>query len=138
MRRPTRRLPTVLIDTREKLPFKFPGRRVKRTKLTAGDYTNTAGGPLVERKSMNDLFGCLTANRELFQDQLQRLGKSGPFKALLIIEGTPHDVMKGSTRTTAFGPRMFERLLGLCFAAGVCPIFTKDRKDAEETTRRLV
>lgn len=79
---------TVVIDTREQLPFSFAGIRTDavqgrlpvavqtvRYGLTSGDYSLAGFERQValERKSLADLFSTLGQNRLRFQDELDRL-----------------------------------------------------------------
>jgi len=56
---------TVIVDTQEKYPYRFARQQVTvvRRRLAAGDYAVEAGGRIaaVERKSLPDLLGALTA-----------------------------------------------------------------------------
>jgi ERCC4-type nuclease len=75
----------VVIDTREQLPYMFPGCRVSIRKLDAGDYSLEGYEDVVsiERKSASDFFGSITQDRDRFERELERL-KSYKFKALII------------------------------------------------------
>jgi len=66
---------TILIDSREKLPFEFKDYKVERGTLTTGDYS-VAGLQhciAVERKSLDDLIMCVGVERERFEKEVQRL-----------------------------------------------------------------
>jgi len=73
---------TVVCDSREQLPYRFDrwaGVRIFRGTLPTGDYS-LAGYEdrlAVERKSLEDLLGCLTFGRERFERELRRAGDLG-------------------------------------------------------------
>src|SRR5680860_1682280 len=67
---------TVLVDTRERYPYRFAQRRVEteRAALPAGDYAVASGGTViaaVERKTLEDFVTCLSNGTLAFQ--MQRL-----------------------------------------------------------------
>jgi len=72
----TKKLPfSILVDSREQRPYEFKGQDTIRTTLHTGDYSvdgyeDTIG---IERKSLDDYYGCLCANRERFGRALDRL-----------------------------------------------------------------
>ena len=79
-------LPTIIVDTRETLPFKFDGYQTKRAKLDAGDYsllgfTDCVG---VERKSHEDAWGSMGIGRSRFHRCVQRLAELD--RAAIVIE----------------------------------------------------
>jgi ERCC4-type nuclease len=89
---------TVVIDTREQLPFTFQdlradakdGRRLLRVptaccSLATGDYSlaGLENQLAIERKSLVDLFATLGSRRERFQRELERLA-TYPFAAVVI------------------------------------------------------
>ncbi len=81
-------LPVILIDTREQTPLEFQHFPSERGTLATGDY-GLAALPrqmCVERKSMSDLVGSLTAERDRFERELDRMA-AYPFRRLLIIGG---------------------------------------------------
>lgn len=92
---------TVVIDTREQLPFSFTGYRSDacdgsrplavqsvRKCLTSGDYSLLGYETriAVERKSIEDCYNTLSQGRRRFQNELERLG--GPdstYSAVLVV-----------------------------------------------------
>ena len=64
----------IIVDSREKLPFRFRGYTVKTAALTTGDYSVEGYENLVavERKSGADLVSCLTTQRKRFERELHR------------------------------------------------------------------
>ena len=78
---------TVVIDTREQLPFEFPpGVSTIAGTLATGDYSvlGYTGQISIERKSWADFYGCLTgSSRERFERELQRLSEL-PYPAVVV------------------------------------------------------
>lgn len=77
---------TIICDSREQLPYSFPGFRVERRGLKSGDYS-VAGledQVALERKSGSDFLGCLASGRDRFEAELTRL--RGFFYACVLIE----------------------------------------------------
>lgn len=74
------------MDTREQQPLPLTRFRSVRTTLLTGDYSFAGGSEAfaVERKSIADLVGSLTANRQRFARELHRL-RGFHFKRLLIV-----------------------------------------------------
>lgn len=68
-------LPTIIIDTREQLPYDFTGYQSRVATLGTGDYSleGYEGQLAVERKSKEDAYSCVGANRKRFVECLERL-----------------------------------------------------------------
>jgi hypothetical protein len=64
----------VLVDTREQKPLKLKAKSCTVSKLDFGDYTTSSHfkGIFVERKSLPDLCGTMSAGFERFQKELSR------------------------------------------------------------------
>ena len=90
--------PIVLVDSREKYPFKLADSHSnwiggeKRRALKTGDYSIEGMEKLValERKSLTDIVHCTVGSRELFLKACERLSVF-PWKAI-IIEATYEDL----------------------------------------------
>jgi ERCC4-type nuclease len=94
-------IPTILIDTREQLPYTFENFNcdacdggmtlkvtTKRATLKSGDYSvEGLPGAVVERKSLADLYGTLGKGRDRFEAELQRLQDSATF-AMVVVEAS--------------------------------------------------
>lgn len=87
---PLQRIHAVIqVDTREQLPLPVQGYEIERIGLPVGDYgikgfsdwSNPAF--IVERKSLNDLVGSLTGDRERFLREVEKL-RAFRFRGLLI------------------------------------------------------
>lgn len=104
----------VLIDTREQAPWQFRGlngdsRRkfrplvvfTDRATLKTGDYSikgfDGPNGIVIERKSLADLFGTLTHDRERFVRELERMQE---FRvSAVVIEGGWDQIIMGPRRS---------------------------------------
>jgi ERCC4-type nuclease len=91
----------VVIDTREQHPYTFEGiiaagRPVEVSTITAalksGDYSIVGHEDhiAVERKSLQDLYGTLTAGRERFERELQRLAEMAC--SVVVVEASWHEI----------------------------------------------
>ncbi len=67
---------SIVYDTREQRPYDFAcfGTEVERGTLATGDYSLTGHEQraAIERKSLDDLVGCLTVGRARFERELDR------------------------------------------------------------------
>lgn len=90
---------TAIIDTREQLPLDLAPLRVEVGTLATGDYSLKGLEHIValERKSLDDLLGCIGQDRERFQREVQRL-LAYPVRALLV-EATWADLEAGDWRS---------------------------------------
>lgn len=107
---PGRNPPVAIVDTREQTPLDLPGLKVVVRGLTSGDYSFVGGEHLftVERKSLDDLVGCVTRERERFERELVRL-RGYRFRRLLIV-GTEEEVASGSYTSACRPAAVFSSL----------------------------
>jgi DNA excision repair protein ERCC-4 len=94
-------LPVVVVDSREQSPLGFRRLASRIGALATGDYSFVGGEEdfAVERKSVADLVGSLTAGRDRFMRELQRM-KAFPFRRLLIV-GAESDIAAHRYRSNA-------------------------------------
>ncbi len=93
--------PTIVVDVQEKRPLVFAHLPTEVRHLETGDYT-VAGCEAefcIERKSIPDLIGCLTAARGRFSRELRRM-EAFPFRRLVVI-GDERDIELGRYRSRA-------------------------------------
>lgn len=90
---------TAIIDTREQIPLDLTPLRVERGTLPTGDYSLKGLEAIVslERKSLDDLLGCIGQERERFDREVQRL-LGYPVRAL-IVEASWPDLEVGDWRS---------------------------------------
>lgn len=66
--------PPIVVDSREKRPWDFPGMRTVEDTLNVGDYTYEGFEDCfaVERKSLNDLATSVGSERDRFEAEIRR------------------------------------------------------------------
>lgn len=91
--------PTIIIDTREKNRLVFTTLQVETGTLQTGDYSlrNLEHMVCVERKSLTDLLACVTAERNRFKRELQRI-RAYRFRCL-VIETTQQEIEHGGWKS---------------------------------------
>lgn len=79
-------MPTIVVDTREQLPYDFDGWPQVRKTLKSGDYSVAGLETLVavERKSHADAWGCVGKSRARFVRCMERLALMD--RAIVVIE----------------------------------------------------
>ena len=128
---------TIIIDTREQLPFTFDGFDVEtvRRALPEGDYAiDGIDDCVIERKSVTDLLGCMTNGRTRFQAELERL-RNYDFSAV-IIESPEYLLFSGLTRMSPKSTKA--TLVAWQTRYPTQWIFCQDRTWAEKTTYLLL
>ena len=140
----------IVIDTREQTPLDFGpyGCEVVRGGLATGDYGIAGIESLaaVERKSEDDLLGCLTRERDRFERELARARGMELFA--VVVETTWARLASGMYRSQmkphaclqsllAFGVRynVHFHLVGTHAAAAYCTFHLLARFVAEQETR---
>jgi len=89
----------IIVDNREQTPWIFPPEQiVKAGTLQTGDYSIEGLTDLicVERKSVQDLVGCIGKGRERFERELHRM--RGYRFACVIVEGSLRKLSGGNWR----------------------------------------
>lgn len=129
----------IVIDSREQLPYLFPPAQVASTvaALPAGDYSLVGYETRVaiERKSLADYVGSLTAGRERFLRELQKL--QAYELAAVVVEASFGDLVDGNYRSRATA----SSIVGSTFAitARHCPVlFAGNRALAARMTFELL
>ena len=129
----------VLVDSREQRPFDFsapslPPVEIRRATLRTGDYSleGLEGVVAVERKSLNDLVGCLTRGRARFERELERGAALARFA--VIVEAAWHDLARGRYRSQMSPRSAVESVAALQARYGIPFNFAGDRKAAEYLT----
>lgn len=87
---------TILCDSREKTPLTFSNLPSKKSSLYTGDYTieGLEERFVVERKTLQDLVGSLSTNRDRFFRELHRM-RGSSFRRLLIVASPSAIELKG-------------------------------------------
>ncbi len=94
----------VIIDTREQNPFTFTGKyyegvELERGVLPTGDYSlaGLSDRIAIERKSLDDLLGCLTKHRGRFEAELNRARGLDVFA--IVVEAGWQELAQGAYRS---------------------------------------
>lgn len=128
---------TIVVDTRERFPYRFSGRLVEtlRATLTAGDYAvGSADRPLavVERKTLENFVASLSDGTMSFQ--MQRLGEM-PLAAV-VVEGRYSELFRLQHVDSGWIADVLSRLNARYPEIQVT--FADSRKFAEEWTYRFL
>ena len=126
----------LVCDTREQAPFRFEGCpcTVEAGTLEAGDYS-LAGFErrvAVERKSLADLVGCLSGERERFQRELARL--RGYDSAAVVVEAPAMALRTGRYLGRLDAGAAWQSIVAFSMRYRVPFFFCQDRADAEQVT----
>ncbi len=128
---------TILIDTRERYPYRFAGRdvEIERVALSAGDYGVAFGETMaaaVERKALENFTASLSDGTLVFQ--MQRLAEVGT--AVVVVEGRYSALFSLEHVPPAF---IADGLARLQVRYPEIPVvFADSRKFAEEWTYRFL
>jgi len=132
-------MPTIIIDTREQAPWSFSDAvGTERATLDAGDYSvvGLTATVAIERKSIDDLVGSVTAGRERFMaccDRLSRLDF-----AAIVIEAALEDVLAGVYRSRTRPQSVLGTMLAIHADHGVATIWAGSRSNAANICERLL
>lgn len=132
----------ILVDTREQRPLEFETYPTEVVTLPVGDYglkgfsdwTNPQF--IVERKSLGDLIGSLTAGRERFMKECEKM-RQFRFRAILV-EARRIEIEQGEYRSEAKPQSILGSLSSLEVRSGIHVIFAGDRTRAAAEVERLV
>lgn len=130
----------IIVDSREQAPFQF-GRfddvTTERGSITTGDYSLAGLTHLVgiERKSLDDLIGSITHDRDRFMREVQR-GRGLRLFAV-VCEGSWLDLQAGRYRSRMNPQSAMQTVISLC-AAGTQVIMAGSRERAEIVVHGLL
>ncbi len=130
---------TIIVDSREQRPLVFSDAvTTVRGCLSEGDYApaSLVGRVAIERKSLADLVGSLTAGRERFLRELERL-KPYAFKAI-VVEGSMAEVVAGAYRSRATPASIVGSVCALIADYSLPVIFCDDAKTAAVVVEKLL
>ena len=127
----------IIIDSREQLPYEFEG-DTEVSALAVGDYSlvDVADAVAIERKTVDDLIGCLTKDRERFKQCLQR-GKSLDYFAL-VIEASLSDLMEGKYYSQMHPNAAIQSLLAMSVRYRLPIFFAENRALGQLVTESLL
>lgn len=149
---------TVLVDTREQAPYSFSGLHAdsdrsyrplivetQRETLYQGDYSLHFGehshstGIAIERKSKQDLFGTLSAGRDRFEDELQRLSEC-VIHSFIVVEAERSEIISNPAEFSGLLPKTIFRSV-MAWQQRYPSVhwwWCMNRRDAEQVTFRLL
>lgn len=128
----------IVVDTREQRPYRFQVPAVKGT-LTTGDYSLSGAEHLIsiERKTLDDLIGCLCSNgRERFERELHR-GKALDYFCV-IVECSLSDLANGSYRSQMTPRSAIQSLLAFSVRYRLPVFFVENRQYGARVTESLL
>lgn len=128
---------TILVDSREQLPFHFVIKdkpvKTEIATLTTGDYTVRGLEEIccVERKSLDDLMGVIGSGRERFERELKRM--LGFPKRMVIVEASWDIIKEGNYRAKIHPKAAVGSILGW-IEMGIPFFFARDSTEAAQLT----
>ena len=96
---------TLIIDSREGLPYSFPGHRTITQALAVGDYSLSGfekDGCIVERKSLSDFIGSITTGRDQFMNRLHQMAEYE--RSWVILEASASRIDRGQFSYSKVNP----------------------------------
>ena len=128
---------TAVIDSREQHPLNLDPMQSVRGTLQTGDYSIQGLESVVsiERKSLDDLLGCVGRDRERFEREIQRL-LAYPVRAL-VVESTWAAIEAGGWRSKVTPAAALGSLLGWV-GRGLPVIMAENHQRAGQYTSRLL
>ena len=126
----------IKIDTREQQPYKFQNSEIGT--LGVGDYSISGleNHVSIERKSLDDLIGCLTTDRERFEKELFK-GKALDYFAL-VIEASLSDLVNGNYRSRMIPKSAIQSLLAFSIRYRLPIFFCESREYGQRITESLL
>ncbi|MEA4856108.1 MAG: ERCC4 domain-containing protein [Solidesulfovibrio sp.] len=123
----------IAVDNREQLAYSFGGYdcSVEAATLNVGDYSIVGFEDKIacERKSIDDLIGCLTSGRERFEKELTRARSLDRF--CVIVEASFEELAKGLYRSAMKPHAACQSVIAWQVRYGTPFVFAGSRKAAE-------
>lgn len=129
-------LPTIVIDTREQTPWRFPNYPTVRRKLDVGDYAidGAERALVVERKELFDFIHSVTVDHDRFDREVVRAQDAGT-KLIIIVEGDLLTIKQGKYPGVVLPQCVLGAVVSLQLA-GVPVLFASTRALASEMCER--
>jgi ERCC4-type nuclease len=130
--------PTIIIDTREKIPYEFQSSPSIRGKLDAGDYSISGheGKIAVERKSLSDFVNTIIHCKDRFRGELKLLAAMD--RSCIVVEGDLSSVVDGTFAGNASPSSIFGIAISIIIDMNVPIFFCSDRAAAREFVERYL
>lgn len=128
---------TAIRDTREQKPLGLAPLKEEIGTLTTGDYSVRGLEHVisVERKSLDDLLGCVGNDRERFDREIQRL-LAYPVRAV-VIESTIAEIERGGYRSKVHPSAVIGSIMSWQ-ARGINFLFCEDHETAGRLTAKFL
>jgi len=127
----------IITDTREQIPYKFETPSEAGT-VPVGDYSiaGLENHVAVERKTLDDLIGCLTTDRDRFERELFK-GRSLDYFCL-VIECSLSDLVNGNYRSQMGPKSAIQSLLAFSIRYRLPIWFCESRQYGQRVTESLL
>ena len=127
---------TVVIDSREQLPYDFPRAVVKG--IPTGDYSILGYEHCVaiERKTLADAYASLGGGRKRFEREMQRLSRMD--FAAVVIESTLEEFLKAPPFSRMNPKAAANSIVSWTVKYRVCVLFAGSRRLGKALTYRLL
>ena len=127
----------IIIDSREQHPYEFTT-PTRTATLPTGDYSISGAENLIaiERKTADDLIGCLTRHRERFERELHR-GMALQYFAL-VVESSLVDLSAGHYRSMMKPKAAIQSLLAFSIRYDLPIFFAENRDYGAQVTESLL
>lgn len=128
----------IIIDTREQSPYIFDSTSSIRVALSTGDYSiqGFEDKIAIERKTVDDLIGCLSTGRDRFERELSR-GMDLEYFAL-VIEGSLSDLANGNYRSKMVPKSAVQSLVAFSVRYKMPVWFADNREYGQRITESLL
>lgn len=125
----------ILIDSREQKPYQIPGQMVA---LDTGDYSleGYEDQIAIERKTRNDMLGCIGQERERFTRELERLSDFD--LAVIILECNFEDMLNLPDWSELQQAHVFGSILSWIPKYDVVFFFAGDRRTGQRATKKIL
>lgn len=125
----------IIIDTREQKPLEFTVPTIREC-LPCGDYRakfsdGSTSQVVFERKSINDLYGTLSAGYERFKKELGRASEAG-IHVIIIVEGSLRRVLRGCNNSQRTPISIVYQLFTIRIRYGIETVFSQDRDEMSQ------
>jgi DNA excision repair protein ERCC-4 len=127
----------IVVDTREQLPYSFETPSEVGT-VPVGDYTiaGLENRVAIERKSLDDLIGCLTTGRERFERELHKSRALDYFA--VVVEASLSDIANGEYRSNVGPKSAIQSLLAFSVRYRLPIFFCESREYGQRVTESLL
>lgn len=129
---------SVVVDTREKTPWDLSPMNMVSDTLRCGDYAlaGLRNAIRIERKTLDDLLGCVGRNRERFEREMSHM-LAYPCR-MLVVEATWQTILSGNFRHSKLTAAQVVASLDGWQAKGINVVLAGTRKEAQRYASRVL